>query len=156
MAEAIFVALVAVYAVVAIKVDEWFTISRLGFKTETPQLFLTNSQLYHRARILLFAGAVISLFFALAIPWYVGVVGLFAVWLGAFWIGRKLAFNRYRQVCREMIEDGDNLKINDPAAYSEMYGQENSSIRRAELERGVRITDRELVKLVEHSIKWGI
>ena len=67
-----------------------------------------------------------------------------------------LAPNEYRQVYREMIEDGDNLKINDPAAYSEMYGDEDPSIRRAELERGVRMTDRELVELVERSVKWGI
>ena len=156
MAEPLFVTLVVMYAVVAIKVDEWFTISRLGFKTETPQLFLTNSRLYHRTRILLFAGAVIALFFAPAIPWYFGAAGLFTVWLGAFWIGRKFAFNKYRQVYREMIEDGDNLKINNPTAYSEMYGDEDTSLRRAELERGTRITDRELVERVERSVKWGI
>lgn len=156
MSEALFVALAAVYAVVAIKVDQWFTISRLGFKTETPQLFLTNSRLYHRTRILLFAGAVITLFFAPAIPWYVGIAGLSAVWLGAFWIGRKFAFNTYRQIHREMIEYEDNVKVNDPAEYAQILGEEDSSTRRAELEKSVRITDRELVELVERSIKWGI
>jgi len=60
MTEFLFVILTVVYAVVAIKVDQWSTISYLGFKTETPQLFLSNPSLYHRTRILLFSATVVS------------------------------------------------------------------------------------------------
>lgn len=156
MAEVLFIIIALVYAVVAIKVDQWFTISRLGFKLETPPAFLRDSTIYHNARMVLFGGAVIALFFTSAIPWYVGMGGLFVLWLGAFWIGRKLAFNAYRQVYREMIEDEDRLKISDPAQYSEILGDEDPSTHRAELENGARRTDRELAEMVERSVKWGL
>ncbi len=68
MVDALFILLVTVYGLVAVKVDQWYTISRLGFKMETPQLFLTNSQGYHNIRIMLFTLAGISLVFSSSIP----------------------------------------------------------------------------------------
>lgn len=144
------------YAGVAIKVDQWFIISTLGFKTETPQLFFENPGLYHRVRIVLFAGTVIALLFSNYIPLYVGFVFLVAIWLGAFWIGRKTAFNTYRRIYREMMEYEDELKVSDPAEYERLIADESSSERRADLEKGMRATDRELIEMMDRSIKWGI
>lgn len=156
MADVLFWVLIALYAVIATKVDQWFTISRLGFKTAAPQGFLEHPRLYHRARIALFVGSVIALAFASAVSWYVGIVVLAAVWLGAFRIGRKLAFRTYRQVHREMIYYESDLKGKDPEEYSRILQGEDPTAHRAELEKGARITDKELVEMVERAMKWGI
>ena len=156
MAEALFVTLVALYAIVAVKVDQWFTISRLGFKSYTPQLFLNNPRIYQVTRMVLFGAAGIALFVTTAIPWYFGVIALAVVWLGAFWIGRRAAFNTYRQIHREMIEYEDAVKVSDPSEYARILDGVAPSARRAELEEGARRTDQELVELVAQSIKWGI
>jgi len=156
MAEAIFAALVVLCAMVAIKVDQWYIISRLGFKSYTPLLFLESPRTYYAVSFALFAAALIALFFSTAISLYVGVVVLGAVWLGAFWIGRKIAFNTYRQIHREMIEYEDTLRVSDPSEYARIVERADPSARRAELEEGARKTDRELVECVKLSIKLGI
>jgi hypothetical protein len=156
MAEAIFVVLAAVHAVVAIKVDQWSTISRLGFKMETPVLFMSNPRLYHRIRIFLFVAAVAALFFARTIPWYLGAAGLAAVWLGAFWVGRNLGFADFRRVHREMIEYDNNLKVSNPAEYARQVAEEGPASHLAELEKGARITNEELLERVQRYAKWGI
>lgn len=156
MADASFLVLVAIYALVAIKVDQWSTISRLGFKSYTPFFFLRNPRAYHVTRIVLFVAAVMTLLFTTAIRWYVGGIVLAVAWLGAFWIGRKLAFNTYRQIHREMIAYEEALKVADPSEYAQIIAGENPIERRAELEQAASRTDRELLELIELSIKWEL
>ncbi|MEI7678346.1 MAG: hypothetical protein WCK07_03025 [Betaproteobacteria bacterium] len=156
MTEFLFVILTVVYAVVAIKVDQWSTISYLGFKTETPQLFLSNPSLYHRTRILLFSATVAALFLAHAIPWYLGAAGLAGVWLGAFWIGRSLGLSDFRRIHREMIEYDNDLKVSDPDEYARQVAEDGQASRLAELEKGARITNQELLERIERHHKWGI
>ncbi|MDO8263199.1 MAG: hypothetical protein Q7T21_08225 [Gallionella sp.] len=155
MADTVLAALVVMYAVVAIKVDQWYTISRLGFKSETPQLFLQSPRLYHMMRMALFACAIAASFFATIISWYIVLVVLAATWHGAFWLGRKFAFNTYRQIHREMIAYEEAIKVTDPAEYARLVEGEDPEARRSKLERGTRITDAELVERVEKSLKWG-
>lgn len=152
----LFVALVLAYAIVAIKVDQWFTISCLGFKSETPQLFLTNPKLYQGVRILLFAAAVVTLFYARNIPWYLGAAVLAVVWLGAFWIGRILAFADFRRIHREMMEYDENLKNSDPEEYARQVAEGGPASRLADLEQGARISNQELYERVQRRLKWGI
>lgn len=156
MDDELFWILTAAYAVVAIKVDQWFTISRLGFKTETPQLFLTNPKAYHWVRMLLLAASVAALFFSSTVLWYWGAAVLGALWLGAFWIGRKMAFRAYRRIHREMSEYEESLKGSDSSEYEGVVSGEDPATRRAELEKGAHMTDQELVERVERSLKWGI
>lgn len=156
MSETLFFTLAALYAVVAIKVDQWYTISSLGFKLETPELFLSHPKFYHRTRMLLFAAAVAVLFFTHTIQWYLGVVGLAGIWLGAFWIGRNLGFADFRRVHREIIEDDKNLKISDPAEYARTVAVEDPALRLAELERGARTTNRELIDRIQRLHKLGL
>ena len=152
----LFLILTIVYALVAVKVDQWFTISRLGFKSETPYFFLTKPQAYHWVRIALFAAAVAALLFASAVAWHWGFAVLLAVWLGSFWLGRKLAFRAFRRIHREMIQDDESLKTSDPVEYERIISGEDPAARRAELEKGVQMTDKELIERVERALKWGI
>jgi hypothetical protein len=156
MADVLFVVLAVVYAVVAIMVDRWFTISCLGFKSETPQGFLEYPRRYHGTRKLLFVAATVTLFFVHIVPWYVGAAVLAAVWFSAFWIGRNLGFADFRRIHREMIEDDASLKVNDPVEYSERYGKEDPLVRRAELEKGAHISNQELIERVQRRLKYGI
>ncbi|MEX2327626.1 MAG: hypothetical protein WD558_07830 [Pseudomonadales bacterium] len=156
MADYLFWFLIALYALVAVKVDQWFTISRLGFKTETPILFLTNPKAYHWTRMLLFGAAIAALLFASNLALYSGAVALVAVWLGAFWIGRKMAFSAYRRIHREMIADEEDMKVLDPEEYERMFAGEDPVVHRAYLEKGARMTDRELIERIERVMKWGM
>lgn len=156
MTDALFLVLIALYAVVATKVDQWFTISRLGFKSYTPQGFIERPGLYHKTRVALFASSAVALIFAIAVPWYFGAVALAVVGLGAFWVGRKLAFSTYRQIHRELIEYESDLKMKDPEEYARLMQGEDPATRRAALEKDARMTDEELVEVVERSMKGGI
>jgi hypothetical protein len=156
MAETLLFTLAALYAVVAVKVDQWYTISSLGFKSETPELFLSHPKFYHWTRIFLFAATVAVWFFTRPIQWYVGVVGLSGIWLCAFWIGRNLGFADFRRVHREIIEDDKNLKISDPAEYARKAAVEDPALRLAELERGARTTNGELIERIQRLHKLGL
>ena len=156
MGDALSILLITVYGLVAVKVHQWFTISKLGFKMETPQPFLTHSHVYHMVEMILFVFAGISLALSPSIPWYLGGLCLGAVWSGALWIGYKLGFNAFRRVLREMIEDEENLKLADPAQHAELYGGADHVARRAQLEKDARSSDRELRERLKFSIRWGL
>ena len=155
MAVALLFVLVFLYAFVAIKVDQWQTISILGFKSETPELFLRSPRAFHTVRILLFLCALAASYLAKGLAGYISFVALAATWLGAFWIGRKLAFNSYRKIYREMIEYDEQTKASDPAEYARMTEGEDPRVRRADLEAGTRISDTELIAKVEKNLKRG-
>jgi hypothetical protein len=57
MFEGIFIILTALYALVSVKVDGWITILALGFKSETPMMFIQNRKIYDFVRSILFLGA---------------------------------------------------------------------------------------------------
>ena len=105
----IFIVLIILYSLVAIKVDEWISISALGFKTETPQLFLINPGRYSFIRSILFLGALATSFF-LPIRLSICFIFLYIVWLGAHWVGRKLAIKTYRRVLNEMASEESDPK----------------------------------------------
>lgn len=153
MAEAFFLVLVILYALVTIKVDQWFTISRLGFKTETPVRFFMYPSGFQSLRIVLFIFTVMPIIDLKVIPWYVGVLILAVVSLAAILIGHKLAFNDYRRIHRELIAHEENLKVSDPSEYARFLGDEDPTAHRVELEQGARRTARELMKLVKISIE---
>ncbi len=103
----IFIILVVFYFVVAIKVNEWIVISALGFKSFTPAGFLRNPRIYVLVKYYLFMGALAVSFF-LPIRWYVCLVVLLVLWVGANSIGRKLAFRSYRHSFSEIANDETN------------------------------------------------
>lgn len=138
MFEIVLIVLVVLYALVSAKVDEWITISALGFKTETPLMFLQKPRLYDVVRSVLFLGAIAASFGMSTIPWYIGLGILALVWLGAGWVGRRKAFNNYRKVLREMVEHAETPK------------------EKAEYEAASRKTDQELMDMVQMSMKYGI
>ena len=136
MFDVIFFLLVLLYIVVSIKVEEWITISAIGFKIETPEMFLKHPRAYDVVRSALFIGA-IAAFFAMYTR-YVGGITLAVAWLGAGWIGRKKAFNNYRRILREMMDTAENDQ------------------ERAEYEAASKKTDEELMNIVQMSMKYGI
>ena len=89
MFEAIFIILTALYALVSVKVDGWITILALGFKSETPMMFIQNRKIYDFVRSILFLGALAISFLTPNMPWITGVIILAVVWLAAGSIGRK-------------------------------------------------------------------
>lgn len=138
MFEILVVVLAFLYAIVSAKVDEWITISALGFKSETPMMFLQNPRIYDVVRSILFLGAAASCFGMEAIPWYAGLIALAIIWLIAGSIGRKKAYAKYRQVLREMIEFAETPE------------------EKEEYEAASRKTDEELMDMVQTSMKVGI
>ena len=138
MLEGAFVVLVVLYALVSIKVDEWITISALGFKSETPMMFLQKPRFYDVVRSALFLCAVASSFGMVAVPWYVGLIVLAVAWLAAGSVGRKKAFAKYRQILREMMASADTPD------------------ERTEYEAASQKTDQELMDMVQTSMKYEI
>jgi hypothetical protein len=136
MFDVIFFLLVLIYIVVSIKADEWITISALGFKIETPEMFLKHPRAYDVLRSALFLCA-IATFFAMSTR-YVGGVTLVLSWLGSGWIGRRKAFNNYRRILREMMNTAEDAQEKD------------------EYEAESKKTDQELMDRVKMSMKYGI
>lgn len=156
MADTLFLVFAVMYAVVAIKVDQWQTISMLGFKSETPQMFLQSPRIYHQTRVALFTGAVVASYFATTIPWYIALGIVAATWFGGFWLGRKFAFNTFRQVHRDLISYEESIKNSDPNEYALLIHGEDPETHRAELEAGARISEEKLLERIERSLKWGV
>ena len=146
MAETLFLVLSVVYAEFAIKVDEWSTLSSLGRKLETPELFMSNASLYRRARIFLLAAAATALFFTHPMSWvsYLGAAGLAAGLFTAPWIGRNLAFAYIRRIGREMVEELNNLKVSDPTAFAREVAEDGPASRLTEWEKEAHVTNQDL------------
>ena len=134
----VFIALVVIYTVVAAKVDEWITISALGFRLETPEMFLRSPRRYDVVRAALFIGAIAILFGTSAMSWYMGTGILGVAWLGAGWIGRKRAFKIYRRELREIMNETD------------------SAGAKAEFEAALKKSDQELMDMVQRRMKYGV
>ncbi|NLT51241.1 MAG: hypothetical protein GXX85_10020 [Ignavibacteria bacterium] len=138
MFESALVILTVLYAIVSVKVEEWITISALGFKGATPMMFLQNPIFYKVVRGVFFLGAVASCFGLVAVPWYVGLLVLAVVWLAAGALGRKKAFAKYRQILQEMMASAE------------------SSEERAKYESESQKSNQELMDKVKFSMKYGI
>ena len=118
------------YGLLSAKVDEWITISVLGFRSETPRLFLESPKSYDIARSVLFIITLVSSFGMTSVPWYVGLATLVIVWLLAGSVGRKKAYSNYRNILREMIPLADTPE------------------QRKQYEDGAVLSDRELMEIV--------
>lgn len=138
MFEGAFFILTLLYTLLSVKVDEWITISALGFKSETPMKFLQKPRLYDVVRSALFLAAMATVFCMVTFPWYVGIVILAVLWLAAGSIGRKKAFNKYRQILREMMVSAE------------------TSEEQAEYEKASKKTDQELMEMVHASMNKRI
>ena len=109
------------------KVDEWITIAALGFKFETPSLFLQRPRNYDVFRVVLFLAACVSLYWAKSISWYAGTIVLGAAWFGTTWLGQRNAFTHYRGICREFVRD--NLTSEDKAYWETQAEKSNADLR---------------------------
>ncbi len=111
--EIFFLLLVALYFTISIKIDYWTTISILGFKSETPMLFLQKPKYYESVRGVLFLSAIGLSFMTNIFPWYANLAFLAFIWLCAGSIGRKQAFSMYRNILKQMLEHAETKEEKD-------------------------------------------
>lgn len=83
--------------IISFKIHYWITISKQGFKSETPLEFLKHPNLYIIANIVLF---VLILIFT-EIYWYITVI----LYLLSVFIGGMLAGKKYNKIAKEMQEE---------------------------------------------------
>lgn len=126
MIDLFFLVFLSLYLVVGIKVDQWTTISLLGFKLQTPQLFLTNPRIYDVVRGLILAATAACLF-GVTFAWYFGAGALLVAWFTTTWVGQRLAFNRFRAVCLEVAEHAETEE--DRTSALESARKSNAELR---------------------------
>jgi hypothetical protein len=121
--------LTIIYIVVTATVIRWTLISALGFWMCTPEYFVKFPTVYKLLPlILLTLSAIVG--FSSGIPWYVVIIALLMARTASLWIGKKLAFAKFR---KEVINNSDT----DPE----------------ELVTVARRTDEELMKLAKLLMK---
>ena len=138
MSGTMFFVLLAVYAIVALKVEEWLTISVLGFRIETPQGFLEHPGAYTSVRLLLLVAAGLSAFITHSLLWYIGILVVAFAKFVAEYFGRKKAYASFRRLHRLLAAD------------------ETDPNELAELEAGARLTDKELKARVALAREFAI
>jgi hypothetical protein len=106
----LFIIFVLVYFWFSIKVDNWITIYHLGFRTETPLLFLKNQKTYDVIRITLFITCLIMTFYTNIIPWVICLFIIAIVWVLSGKIGRNRAFDKYREILKDLAEHEEDEK----------------------------------------------
>jgi len=102
--DALFLIFVTIYLWISIKVENWITLYYLGFKSETPPLFLKNQRIYDVARIILILICIALAFNAVLIPWFICLLIIAFIWVLSGKIGRNKAFNKYREIIIELAE----------------------------------------------------
>jgi hypothetical protein len=110
MTDLFFLVSILGYLWFSIKVENWITIYHLGFKTETPLLFLKNQRIYDVIRIVLFLTSLILTFYTNIIPWIVCLFFLLIVWVLSGKIGRNKAFDKYREILKDLAEHEEDEK----------------------------------------------
>lgn len=108
MIDVIFIILILIYLWLSIKVENWITIYYLGFKTETPVMFLRNPRVYDVARTLLIILFLVLSFYTVFFPWFLCLLIIAIVWALSGKIGRGHAFNKYREILAELAKDEED------------------------------------------------
>jgi hypothetical protein len=137
MYEFAFLVITVGYGRISVLIDTWVTISALGFKSETPLIFLQNPRFFGFMRSVLFLGAIALSFGFTEVQWYFGLIVLFVIWLIAGSIGRKKAYSLYRHILKEMMDTAESAE------------------ERAEYKAASVKTNEELADMVETSMKYG-
>lgn len=101
----LFIVFSLLYVVIGIKVKQWETITILGFRTETPEVYLRNPRAYNLTRSFCFLVAVIAAIFSSYR--YSATIG-FPV-LGVLWFfvnnrGIDSGIKEYRRAMKETCE----------------------------------------------------
>ena len=107
------------------RIDYWTTLDILGFKSELPVAFIQSP---HGYRLLNIIFGIIVLCSPLlgGLEIYVGVVACIFVWLSSGVVGRNKAYERYRQIMREMVsiaetdEEGEEYRAYASKSNSEI------------------------------------
>jgi hypothetical protein len=118
--------LTALYFLFGLKVDQWATHQVIGLSLEVPLNFQKNPRSYALVRTVLFFAALGALFLS-TLTWYYGLAVLAAVWLGATWLGQRLAFAKYREVSLYLAKTSETEEERDE--YLESSRKTNAELR---------------------------
>ncbi|MCK5061501.1 hypothetical protein KAJ89_03390 [Candidatus Parcubacteria bacterium] len=80
-----------------IKIYYWITISRKGFKSETPEGFLRHSNLYAIVDIIFF---ILAIIFS-RVPWYLILIAYFLSFIPAGMLAEK----KFNKIVKELKEE---------------------------------------------------
>ena len=127
MIDIIFIIFALIYFWFSIKVENWTTIYHLGFRTETPPLFLKNQKIYDAIRIILFLTCLILTFYTNIIPWFICLLVIAIIWVLSGKFGRNRAFNKYREILKDLAES--EVDINQKTEYLEASKKSNDVLQ---------------------------
>ena len=121
MINGLFIVIALIWIVVSQQVTYWAVITALGFRIETPVLFMEKDYLYFLVSLALFLGTVVLAFFqTLVAPWIQIVIILIARMV-AKKCAQKRGCARYRQILKEMgqqhLSKGEDVSVLDEDFY---------------------------------------
>jgi len=105
-----FIIFTLIFILLGKKVTAWTTIARLGFLSETPEMYLKHPLVYHYVPVLLFILALISIIFVKnTIVLISGILFLLIAASIVAVTGRSLGIKRYRDILQEMLVDDEEM-----------------------------------------------
>lgn len=111
------------YFILGYKVNYWRYISKLGFKSEAPIIFIINQKKYHLATNILLAVAFFSLFGTISIPCVLGLPALGVASVATGYFAGISAAKKYKEIINELANEETDTK-----AKNDMLNEANKSI----------------------------
>ena len=121
----------------SVRIESWFTISALGFKSECPMRYLQTPGLYHWTNRILGVALILSGLLE-DIEIIFTVITWILIWFLSGKNGRKQSFSNYREIMSGMHQ------------YSEDDDEDKE-----DYEKYSQLTDEELQEMVDRNIKMG-
>lgn len=145
MSDFIFLLLFFLFLLVQVKLEQWSTISTLGFKSHTPEGFLRHPEIYVRVYFVILFAFFVSSLITVAIPVYISLPIVLFAWLSAFAYGKKKGFDDFRAIHHNMLLYGNR--------YREIpYTKEELS----EIDAASNMSNKELLAMLMKFRRWGM
>jgi hypothetical protein len=154
MIDLLFLMLLGLYVYVAINVVAWRVISALGFMSETPLGFIERPGWYILIQSGIFLSTIATAILSDTTPWHISMPAILLVWIGAPWLGRRKAFETFRQIHCDMIKYDDSLMHSDLIEYQRITQEPDYANRRANLEEYSKKTNKEILALLRLLTKY--
>ena len=104
MYDLLFLVLVLIYFLFSLKLEEWLTISRLGFLSETPEGFIKNPRAYFYIAYSILIVAVIVSIRTTVFPWYVSLGIIIFCFFASGIKGRIKAIKLYKEIISDLLK----------------------------------------------------
>ncbi|HLV33094.1 MAG TPA: hypothetical protein VKY57_16115 [Chitinispirillaceae bacterium] len=106
----IFIIFAILYLTVAIVVNYWQTITRCGFSSETPVLYIRSPMVYSFVSYFLFILSLLLGFLQNQFPFWITTLILFIFFMLVGIVSRGLGLSKYRSIIKELIENSNDDK----------------------------------------------